>query len=160
MDQSKLQCLSLTFLNSLKDTAPDYPSILRTISDCLPTTVQTIQLDFGRFSDYLLSEDYWPYWKAVDSALTASNFKDFQFFGLRWKIRSFPQNEECQDPVEGVKQQLATLDRNGAFKNALPGLYSRNLLWCGEWLSRRFVMVCAEDWQSRPPRTRVRYEQF
>lgn len=161
MDQSKLRHLSLVFSDSERDTAPDYPSILQTIPNCLPTTLLTIQLDFGGFSENLMSEHTWAHWKAIDAALTASQFREIRFVGIMWKIpRSFQEQESPFSSLEGVKQRLETLDRDGVFKRTLPGLYSRKLLWCGEWLSRRFIMVYPGDWQSLPSRPRARYEQF
>ncbi|KAJ3475147.1 hypothetical protein NLI96_g12033 [Meripilus lineatus] len=101
-------------------------SVLQGLLDCLPTSLEVIELHFpGVDSETLFEEQAMELWRTIDTTLTNSRYTSLRSVDIMWKV--LPQTQPSDIP-----QLLSSLDQQGLFKGSFPALYKAGLLWCGD----------------------------
>lgn len=96
----------------------------------LPTSLRTFSValsDIGSSPHIFTSDTTSEFWRALDSNLGDSKFSHLTCVELMWD-RAAASNQPFID-------ELYDFLRMGDFAKYMPKLYSRGILWCGEWLS-------------------------
>lgn len=133
------RCLVLEDLGiRFRGFSPKLSWFLNSFPLTLPQSLRQISLRFYEKWYIIFSGENEANWKAIDATLTSSKFSALTSVEIVWDMvdGSPSDSDELEQKEPPMRKQvvdhLATLHKLGTFSTALPNLYKRGILWCGD----------------------------
>lgn len=110
---------------------------VKSLLSSLPKSVRRVALEHPQFDALPIMHRFWAkeslsgpeqergrqFWKEVDSTFTRSAYPRLRYFEISIKTG-------LEYDHSGFKRELVKRDQDGMFKQLVPNLYQRGVLWC------------------------------